>query len=269
MTGDTITGEAIEGRAIWRLSGRDGLTFLQGLLSNDVLPLAQGPGAVWAALLTPQGKYLVDLFVIRRAQDPEGDLLLDLPQPLAATTLKRLQMYKMRSDVQIALSDLHVSRGLGDAPPGALPDPRDPALGWRLYGPAPGGPPKTDWAALHVSRQVPEYPADLVPDDSYILEMGFERLHGVSFRKGCYVGQEVTARMHHKTELKKGLVRLRIEGTAPSGTLLTLPDGREAGRLGTVAGGFALAHLRFDRLAGPLMAGTALLVAEDPHSLSS
>ena len=257
-----MTGDAINGRVIWRLSGRDCVAFLQGLLSNDVLPLAQGPGAVWAALLTPQGKYLVDVFVIRRAQDPEGVLLLDLPEPLATTTLKRLTMYRMRSDVQIAPTDLHVKRGLGDPPQGALRDPRDPALGWRAYGSDPGSPPVIDWDALRVALQVPEYPADLVPDDSYILEMGFARLNGVSFRKGCYVGQEVTARMHHKTELKKGLVRLRIDGTAAAGTAITLPDGREAGRLGTVAGGAALAHQRFDRMSGPLMAGAARLSAE-------
>lgn len=257
-----MTGEAIQGRTILRVSGTDSLTFLQGLLSNDVMGLAQTPGMVWAALLTPQGKYLVDGFVIRRGDDPEGDLLLDLPEPLAATTLKRLQMYRLRSAVQISQTDLLAARGLGAAPLGALPDPRNPALGWRIYAPAPGAVPTTDWAALRVAYQVPEYPEDLVPDDSYILEMGFERLHGVSFRKGCYVGQEVTARMHHKTELKKGLVRLRIEGTAPPGTPITLPDGREAGRLGTVAGGRALAHLRFDRLDGPLIADTARLFAE-------
>jgi len=257
-----MTGEAIQGRTILRVSGTDSLTFLQGLLSNDVMGLAQTPGMVWAALLTPQGKYLVDGFVIRRGDDPEGDLLLDLPEPLAATTLKRLQMYRLRSAVQISQTDLLAARGLGAAPLGALPDPRNPALGWRIYTQKPGTAPINDWDALRVAHQVPEYPEDLVPDDSYILEMGFERLHGVSFRKGCYVGQEVTARMHHKTELKKGLVRLRIEGTAPPGTPITLPDGREAGRLGTVAGGRALAHLRFDRLDGPLIADTARLFAE-------
>ncbi len=130
-------------------------------------------------------------------------------------------------------------------------------MGWRLYADTPGVAGQTDWDALRVELMVPDYPADLVPDDSYLLEMGFERLHGVDFRKGCYVGQEVTARMKHKTELKKGLVRVRIEGTALPGTPITLPDGREAGRLGTVSGTHALAHLRFDRLDGPLVAGDA------------
>ena len=250
--------EAIEGRTVWRLSGKDVLPFLQGLVTNDVAPLGQAPGMVWAALLTPQGKYLADFFVARLPGDE--DVLIDLPEPLAQPVLKRLQMYRLRADVQIAPTALQVSRGLGAPPEGALPDPRHPGLGWRAYG-AAGGPVVTDWDALRVDLMVPEYPADLVPDDSYILEMGFERLNGVNFRKGCYVGQEVTARMKHKTELRKGLARLSIDGTAPPGTPVTLPDGREAGRLGTVAGGRALAHMRFDRMEGELRAGEARLAA--------
>ena len=250
--------EAIEGRAVWRLSGKEVLPFLQGLVTNDVLPLGQAPGLVWAALLTPQGKYLADFFLAR----PPGEegLLLDLPEPLAQPVLKRLQMYRLRADVQIAPTALHVARGLGEPPEGALPDPRHPARGGGPRGGA-GGPADPGWDARRVARRVPHYPADLVPDDSYILEMGFERLNGVNFRKGCYVGQEVTARMKHKTELRKGLVRLSIDGFAPPGTPITLPDGREAGRLGTVAGGFALAHMRFDRMEGELLAGEARLRA--------
>ena len=94
--------------------------------------------------------------------------------------------------------------------------------------------------------------------ETYVLEAGFERLHGVDFRKGCYVGQEIVARMKHKTELKKGLVQVRIEGTAPVGTELATPDGKAAGTLYTQAGGHALAHLRFDRASGPLRGGDAV-----------
>ena len=255
-----MTDDTSPDRTIWRLTGRDVLTFLQGLVSNDVRPLGTGPGILWAALLTPQGKYLADFFILRRAEDPAGEVLIDIATPLAEPVLKRLTMYRLRADVQIAPAGLTVARGLGEAPPGALPDPRHPDLGWRLYGSESAAP--MDWDALRVRLLVPEYPADLVPDDSYILEMGFERLHGVDFRKGCYVGQEVTARMKHKTELKKGLVRLRIEGEARPGTPVTLPDGREAGRLGTVSGGMALALMRLDRLEGPLSAGAARAWAE-------
>jgi tRNA-modifying protein YgfZ len=255
-----MQGNAVDKREIWRLTGKDVLPFLQGIVSNDVLPLAKAPGIVWAALLTPQGKYLADFFIVRPSGAGEDAVLLDLPAALAAATMRRVQMYRLRAAVDMAPAGLHAVRGLGPCPADGQPDPRHPDLGWRAYRDQPGGGAE-DWDAIRVQHLIPEYPADLVPDDSYLLEMGFERLHGVDFRKGCYVGQEVTARMKHKTELKKGLVRLRIEGSAAPGTPITLPDGREAGRLGTVAGGFALAHLRFDRLDGPLLAGETQLFA--------
>ena len=94
------------------------------------------------------------------------------------------------------------------------------------------------------------------PNESYILETGFERLHGVDFRKGCYVGQEIVARMKHKTELRKGLARVQVEGGAQPGTPITA-DGRPAGTLHTRAGDRAIAYLRFDRAQGPMMAGDA------------
>lgn len=246
-------------RTLWTLTGNDAIGFLQGLVSNDMRPLEAGPGIVWAALLTAQGKYLADFFVVRRV---EGDLLIDIATPLAADTLRRLTMYKLRADVQIAASPLHVGRGLGIAPEGALPDPRHPALGWRLYGPEPMAEAAVEWDAIRVEHLIPESGIELVPDDTYILEAGFERLHGVDFRKGCYVGQEVTARMKHKTELRKGLVRVGIEGAAPVGTEITTPDGKSVGTLFTQSGGFALAHLRLDRADGNLMAGESRLRLE-------
>lgn len=247
------TGEAIPERTLWNLSGNDALGFLQGLVSNDVRPLEGAPGIVWAALLTPQGKYLADFFIVRR---PEGDLLIDIATPLAPATLNRLTLYRLRADARISPSTLHVRRGLGPAPQGALPDPRHPALGWRAYGDQAGSPPAIDWDAIRVEHVIPESGIELVPNESYILEHGFERLHGVDFRKGCYVGQEVTARMKHKTQLAKGLVRVAIEGSAPVGTAIHAGD-RQAGVLFTQAGDRALAHLRFDRADGPMTAGTA------------
>lgn len=246
-------------RTLWTLTGKDAIGFLQGLVSNDMRPLEAGPGIVWAALLTAQGKYLADFFVVRRV---EGDLLIDIATPLAADTLRRLTMYKLRADVQIAASPLHVGRGLGVAPDGALADPRHSALGRRRYGPAPIAEATVDWDAIRVEHLIPQSGIELVPDDTYILEAGFERLHGVDFRKGCYVGQEVTARMKHKTELRKGLVRVGIEGAAPVGTGIITPDGKPVGTLFTQSGGFALAHLRLDRADGNLMAGESRLRLE-------
>jgi tRNA-modifying protein YgfZ len=255
--GATMQGEAAPDRALWQIDGADSLTFLQGLVSNDVLRLAKAPGIVWAALLTPQGKYLADFFIVALPGAAPGALLLDIHQSLSDATLRRLTMYRLRADVRIMPSDLHVTRGLGPAPDGALPDPRDPALGWRAYGPDAGTAPAIDWDAIRVAQTVPETGIELIPDDTYILEAGFERLHGVDFRKGCYVGQEVTARMKHKTDLRKGLARVRIDGAAPPGTEITTPDGRAVGTLYTQSGGYGLAHLRFDRAEGAMLAGTA------------
>jgi tRNA-modifying protein YgfZ len=249
-----MTGEAARDRTVIRVTGADRLGFLQGLVSNDVLCLGKAPGMVWAALLTPQGKYLADFLI-----STDGDaLLLDIKSDLAASLVRRLTMYRLRADVRLAETDLHVTRGLGPTPQGAFPDPRHPALGWRAYGPTPGQTPGIDWDAIRVEHCIPETGIELIPDDSYLLETGFERLHGVDFRKGCYVGQEVTARMKHKTELRKGLATVTIEGAAPPGTEI-LAEGKPAGRLFTRSGNRAIAYLRFDRASGPMTAGAAKL----------
>ncbi len=250
-----MMGETATDRKVYAVTGADALSFLQGMVSNDVLPLGRADGMVWAALLTPQGKYLADFLLVA----DRGRLLLDIKDSLAEATIRRLLMYRLRADVQIEATDLAVTRGLGAAPMGALPDPRHAALGWRAYGAAGGGT-QTDWDAVRVTHCIPETGIELIPDESYLLESGFERLHGVDFRKGCYVGQEVTARMKHKTDLRKGLVRVRVSGQAPVGTAILAGD-KPAGMLFTQSGGFGIAYLRFDRVEG-LMAGDAAVLVE-------
>ena len=239
-------------RTILRLSGPDTRDFLQGLVTNDVAKLDQNV-LVYAAMLTPQGKFLADFFLA-----PDGaDVLLDVDADLAEGLMKRLSMYRLRADVQIEVTDLQVRRGTGPAPEGAFADPRHPDMGWRLYG-AEGGDDGSDWDALRIAHCIPESGVELTPD-SYILEAGFESLNGVDFRKGCYVGQEVTARMKHKTELRKGLQIVEIEGSAPVGTDITAGD-KAAGTLFTQSGGKAIAYLRYDRARDKdLQAGEARL----------
>ncbi|MDO5706016.1 MAG: folate-binding protein, partial [Paracoccus sp. (in: a-proteobacteria)] len=194
-------------RKIIRVTGSDREAFLQGLVTNDV---RHAP--CWAALLTPQGKYLADFLIV-----PQGDsLLIDVDARLAGDLLRRLTMYKLRSNVDLSLTDMTVAAGTGPTPEGAITDPRHPAMGWRHYGAS--GDDATNWDALRVAHCIPETLIELIPNETYILEAGFERLHGVDFRKGCYVGQEVTARMKHKTDLRKGLMIVRISGQAPVGT---------------------------------------------------
>jgi tRNA-modifying protein YgfZ len=225
-------------RTILSVTGPDRETFLQGLISNDVIRARNS--ILYAALLTPQGKYIADFFVIGRPDD----ILIDVAAALGPTLSQRLTMYKLRAQVQISATALHLSRGLSDAPTGALQDPRHTALGWRLYGDSTL-PDDTDWDRVRVAHCIPESGIELTPD-SYILESGFEALHGVDFKKGCYVGQEVTARMKHKTELKKGLTTVTIIGHAEPGTEIT-SDGKPAGTLFTRSGNRAIAYLRFDR----------------------
>ncbi len=242
-------------RRILRFGGADTDSFLQGLVTNDIAGLEAG--IVYAALLTPQGKYLADFFLVR-----DGDfVLLDVAEELADGLAKRLGMYKLRADVTIEDSGLNLQRGTGPAPQGALPDPRHPDMGWRAYSTDPEGDDGTDWDAIRVRHCIPETAIELTPD-SYILESGFEALNGVDFKKGCYVGQEVTARMKHKTELRKGLRSVRVDGTAPVGTEIT-SDGKPAGTLFTQSNGKAIAYLRLDRAKGDLRA-QGVTVTLDP-----
>ncbi|MCC5984458.1 MAG: folate-binding protein YgfZ [Rhodobacteraceae bacterium] len=243
-------------RRLLRIAGEGAGAFLQGLVSNDLnrLDAPDGGGIVYAALLTPQGKYLSDFFVIAEGDD----LLLDVAAPVADDLQRRLTMYRLRKPLTIAPDPMQVRLGTGPAPAGALTDPRHPALGWRRYGPE-GGDDGTDRDALRVTHCIPETGIELIPGESFILECGLDRLHGVDFRKGCYVGQEVTARMRHKTELRKGLVSVEVDGTAPVGTEITA-DGKSVGMLYTQSGGQGIAYLRFDRAArasGPMAAGDA------------
>ena len=199
-----------EDRTVLRVSGPEAAEFLQGLVTNDVAQLKHG--LVYAAMLTAQGKYRADFFLVPQQ---DGSVLLDVAAALAEDLTRALSLYKLRAKVTLEPTEITVSQGTGPAPEGAFADPRHPSLGWRGYDGQPSQP--ADWNALRVAACVPQSGVELTPD-TFILEAGFERLGGVDFRKGCYVGQEVTARMKHKTELRKGLALVEVQGSAPVGT---------------------------------------------------
>jgi hypothetical protein len=281
-----LAGRPAPERACLRMTGADARTVLQGVVTNDVERVGT-QGAVYAALLTPQGKYLFDFFLV--ADGPE-DVLIDVTADRAEALAKRLKMYCLRRDARIApagdVSVLQLWPGEAEAHPPApsaspgqsatvVADPRDPALGWRIYvaegdaGDAVAAfgaraADASEWTARRIALGIPESGAELVPEETFILEAGLERLSGVDFRKGCYVGQEVTARMKHKATLKKGLLRVELEGTAPPGTPVTTAAGKPAGTLFSSESGQGLALLRLDRAEPPLTAGEARITACDP-----
>ena len=267
-----LRGFAATDRAVLRVAGPEARGWLQDLVTNDVSAAAPDR-AVYAALLTPQGKYLFDFFVL----DGGGEaLLIDVAAERAPALAQRLGLYKIRRKVTVEdVSETETvalvwGEGAPTPPPPAiaLADPRAAALGWRIYGPDPAAAlaavgaaegTRSEYDALRVAACAPETGVELIPDETFILEAGFDRLNGVDFRKGCYVGQEVTARMRHKTELRKGLLRVKVEGRAPPpGAAAVSAEGKPAGALFTVAGDEGLAHLRFDRAEGATAGGARL-----------
>ena len=238
-------------RTVIKIEGDDSFDFLQGLVTNDVTKAKQS--LVYAALLTPQGKYLADFYIFQSATA----WLLDVNSNLADKLLKLLLFYRLRSKVTIEKTDLLVFQGLADKPEGGHTDPRHPALGWRYYSdtPCPHATDNIEWVQIRVKYCIPESLIELIPDNTYILEAGFERLNGVDFKKGCFVGQEVTARMRHKTNLQKGLVRVRIDGEVPVGTEIR-SEARPVGYIFTQNNEHAIAQLRFKQVQnGNLTAG--------------
>jgi tRNA-modifying protein YgfZ len=180
-------------RAVIRLSGEDVRGFLQGLVTNDVA----GPLPVYAGLLTPQGKALFDFIVWADAHD----LLIDCEADQADALIRRLSIYRLRRPITFARDEslaVHWSREGGETP-----DPRDPALGFRWV--AVASEPATGWQAHRLSLGVPEGAAELGQDKTLWLETNARDLNGVSFTKGCYTGQENTARMHHRGKVNRRL----------------------------------------------------------------
>ena len=261
-------------RAVVALSGEDRVAFLQGLVSNDVAA-PDGSAAVWAALLTPQGKWLADFFVFR---DPVR-LLLDCEATQAAMLVQRLSRFRLRSRVALreaAELAVHVGWGAAELPTGpvAAPDPRLPEAGWRALVPAGNAGERADataedYDAHRLRLGLPDGSRDLDGEKSVLLEAGFDELRGVSWSKGCYMGQELTARTKYRGLVKRRLVPVGVEGPLPARGTAVLRDGAEAGemRSGLVHGGAAagLAVLRLDALgAGPLFCGEAVLHPRPP-----
>ena len=257
----------LPGRSVLQVAGADRVAFLQGLVSNDVTEAAPGR-AVWAALLTPQGKWLADFFILADGER----LLLDCEAGQAAMLAAKLMRFRLRSDVQVQAVPLrvHASWGAswGGDPGGALQaaDPRLPVAGWRVLadGVLPGDLGFAAWDRHRLGLGLPDGSRDLEAEKTTLLEAGFDELHGLSWTKGCYMGQELTARTKYRGLLKRRLVPVRVEGPLPSPGSAVLRDGVEVGVMRSGLDGMGLALLRLDAVGTALTCGDAALRAVVP-----
>jgi folate-binding protein YgfZ len=274
----------LENRAVISLSGGQAVDFLQNLVTNDIAPVDAGR-AVYAALLTPQGKYLFDFFIVRH-----GDrLLLDCEAARQADLIKRLSFYRLRAPIEIADAgdSYRIAAGFGDEAAGALSmppeagfaadvsdgrafvDPRLVAAGVRIIAADPGAmfeahgfaPADGDaYEAHRLSLALPDSSRDLIVDKSFMLESNLDALHGVDFSKGCFVGQEVTARTKYRGLVRRRLIGVDIEGEAPAAGATVEWQGKDAGTLMSAQGGKGLALLRLEAVA-EAMAGDSAFTA--------
>jgi folate-binding protein YgfZ len=258
----------LPGRGVVEISGEDRVGFLQGLVSNDVAEAAPGR-AVWAALLTPQGKWLADFFILADA----GRLLLDCEREQAGMLAQRLSRFRLRSKIAVrdASGDyaVHVAwDGTPAAPPGALVarDPRLPDAGCRILSATPleTDSSEQDWDLHRLALGLPDGSRDMEPEKSVLLEAGFDELNGVSWSKGCYLGQELTARTKYRGLVKRRLVPVGIEGPLPAPGTPVFAAGREVGAMRSGRGQLGLALLRVDALDKPLSCDAATLVPRVP-----
>ncbi len=246
---DKIYLTQLPSRSVLRVSGNDATPFLQGLISND-LELLKSQPAIYGALLTPQGKFLHDMFVIRH----ENSLLLDVEAARADDFVTRLRRYKLRAKVEIEPMDktwrVYASWPAKsyDTKAELFPDPRLADLGFRIITETQiieTAMPQ-DYDRHRLGLGVSEGSGDMEIEKSTLIEGNYDFLNGISWTKGCYVGQELTARMHYRGLAKKRLFPVRITGKAPPTSATVMLDDSEAGEMRSSSGDIGLCLLRLD-----------------------
>ncbi len=266
----------LERRGVMRLGGEDVRGFLQGIVSNDVDRVTP-ERAVWSAFLTPQGKFLHEFFLVER----DGEMQLDCEAARLDDLKRRLSIYKLRAKVTLedasaqtavavlfgagSFEALGLDGELGRAAPFgggvAFVDPRLAAMGARALLPREGAEnalreagfaaaTAEDYDRHRLALGVPDGSRDLEVEKSILLENGFEELHGVDWDKGCFMGQELTARTKYRALIKKRLMPVAIEGPAPAPGTPVIRGGKEAGVMRSSCDGLGLALMRLDSLEG-------------------
>ena len=229
-------------RGLIHIEGEDRREFLQNLVSNDI-GLLDTQRAIYTCLLTAQGKFLHDFFVC----EGDGVLLLDCEGGARAQDLcKRLNMYRMRAKVQISVEEHNeVYAVFGAETATTYPDPRHPDMGGRSFEKPDGigEKPFEAWDEKRIRLCIPDGSRDMVPEQSTLLECHIDKLHGVSFEKGCYVGQELTARMHHRGLAKKHIHAIEGENLPAPGTDIEV-GGTAIGEMRSSCGNVGLSLLK-------------------------
>ena len=246
---------SLASRRVVAVGGPDRFGFLQGLVTSDLAALVPGE-AGWGALLTPQGKYETEFLAVLDGER----ILLDTPAADASALAAKLARFRLRAKVTVELTDLSVVAFWGGTAPSTgsgllAADVRLPDAGWRWLGDATLAP-EADGAEEDYDRHrlmlgLPDGARDLEPGRSVLLEAGFDELGGVSWTKGCYMGQELTARTRYRGLLKRRLVPVTAEAghtLPPSGTILRDAAGRDAGTMRSSRDAFGLALLRLEHL---------------------
>jgi folate-binding protein YgfZ len=256
-------------RGVVAVGGPDAEKFLNDLVTADISGAGSGR-AVYAGLLTPQGKVLFDCIVFR-----DGDaFLLDVRRDKATELAKRLGMYRLRAKVTIeerSPAGVYALWGAAPVPgqAGAAPDPRLPDLGWRVVamGELPTNATEADYDAHRIALGVPEGGIDFAFGDAFPHDADMDQLGGVDFTKGCYVGQEVVSRMQHRHTARRRIVNAAVSGNASPGTEITA-DGKPVGTLASTTSGAGLALVRLDRVKDAMDRGIPILAGGAPVSLS-
>jgi tRNA-modifying protein YgfZ len=278
-------------RGVVKVAGDGARNFLHGLVTADILKLMPGT-AVFAALLTPQGKIIADFIVVQapsgQSSTDDGGFFLDIPRTLGAALVERLNLYKLRAkvlieDLSATLNVLAVWDGSWDHSGTTMrslcyADPRLPALGLRAIIPPDSASEAAaalgativgagDYEAHRIALGIPRGGIDFAYSDAFPHETDMDQLGGVDFKKGCFIGQEVVSRMQHRGTARTRAVPVRYKGTAPDvGTAITA-GGRQIGALGSTSDGHGIALLRLDRVDEALADGDTLTAGAVPIEL--
>ncbi|QOZ27658.1 folate-binding protein YgfZ [Bradyrhizobium sp. CCBAU 51753] len=271
-------------RGVVKVAGDDARNFLNGLITTDIAELRPGLGK-FGALLTPQGKIIADFLITEAPAGHGGGFLIDAPRALAKGLADKLGFYKLRAKVTVEnLSDSMGVLAAWDGEPATTPDlgfadPRNPALGWRILVPEEQtqavaeliGADLVDSSAYEAHRiatGVPRGGLDFIYGDAFPHETNMDRLNGVDFDKGCYVGQEVVSRMQHRGTARTRTVKIILDGPSPEAGATILAGDKQVGTIGSTAGEKGLALVRIDRVADALDAGQPLTAGGLPLRLA-